>query len=427
MMTSTNVIALKRPPPAPTVRDYAVAQAHVKGLCVRETKRSSGTTRTYMYRYAWLGQNVRLGMGPVEDTTERAAIAEAQRYAAWLADGKDPKVERDAQRDVKENGAFTFQRAAEEWMVRKLPGLKNDKHQTQIKSRLSALYPKLGRLPMAAISPSDVAKAIEPMWIETNPTAIKTLRYVKDVFNAAIAHGRRTDANPADMAVLQHHLTKVRKGRQRHFASLPWEQLPEFWRELAGERGDGADALRLTLLTAQRTAQVIESTLDQFHPDKGLWVFEFEDVEMMKTDETVALHRVAMGPLACQLVRARKDLLTELTPKQSKLFGIANMTMLSVLKRMGYWEPGLSEKGGRITVHGFRSTFRTWFEDNWMKIGIWDNAPPGFQPHLLAEAQLSHTGGKSKIDAAYQRSDLLTLRLKVMAKFEEFVTGKVRQ
>jgi integrase len=55
---------------------------------------------------------------------------------------------------------------------------------------------------------------------------------------------------------------------------------------------------------------------------------------------------------------------------------------------------------GDLTVHGFRSTFRDW-------------AAETGQPTDVAEAALAHTLG-NKVQAAYQRGDLLERRRKLM-------------
>lgn len=417
----SNVVALKPRPAAalPASREYAVAQDQVQGLVVREIRGATGIGRSYLFRYRLFGQNVRLGIGSAKDLTEKQAVTEAQRFAAWLADGKDPKKERDGRIDVMANGPYTFKRAAEEWLTGHLPGLKNDKHKAQLQSRMRSFYPELGSLPMAAIKTKDVSAALRPMWVNTHATAEKMLPYLKAVFDMAIANERRPDgSNPVDK--VKKLLPNVRRGRQRHMASRDWETLPEFWRELAGERGNGAEALRFATLTGQRTAQIINSTVDQFDLDRGLWLFEFEDADdMMKTD--VAVHRVALGPVALQIVKDRIELVagmhSETPVGKRQVFEMSNMTMLACLGNMGYWGKDVSEKD-RVTTHGMRATFRSWYADNRIKIGLYDDK--------LAEAQLSHTGGKSAIDAAYQRSDLLVLRQKLMTAWEHFVaTGEV--
>ena len=75
------------------------------------------------------------------------------------------------------------------------------------------------------------------------------------------------------------------------------------------------------------------------------------------------------------------------------------MTMSAVLKRMQVDE---------ATVHGFRSSFRTWA-----------GGSGGNYRTDIAEAALAHVI-KDKT-AAYQRGDLLELRAEMMAKWEGFL------
>jgi integrase len=73
------------------------------------------------------------------------------------------------------------------------------------------------------------------------------------------------------------------------------------------------------------------------------------------------------------------------------------MAMEMTLRRLGR---------GDLTVHGFRSTFRDW---------------AGETSHAadLAEASLAHTLG-NKVQAAYQRGDLLERRRALMDAWEAF-------
>ena len=63
--------------------------------------------------------------------------------------------------------------------------------------------------------------------------------------------------------------------------------------------------------------------------------------------------------------------------------------------------------GEKWTVHGFRSTFRDWGEEN-------------FIHDTLLEKALSHSQ-KSKTVRAYQRSDLLEQRRPIMQKWADAV------
>ena len=73
------------------------------------------------------------------------------------------------------------------------------------------------------------------------------------------------------------------------------------------------------------------------------------------------------------------------------------MVFLMLLRRM---------ERGDLTAHGFRSTFRDW-------------AAETGQPADVAEAALAHTLG-DKVQAAYQRGDLLERRRKLMESWATF-------
>ena len=68
---------------------------------------------------------------------------------------------------------------------------------------------------------------------------------------------------------------------------------------------------------------------------------------------------------------------------------------------------GLAE---RATVHGFRTSFKTWCMEQ-------TNTP-----WAVGEAALAHTIGNST-EAAYARSDLFKKRRAVMQKWADYVLG----
>ena len=80
---------------------------------------------------------------------------------------------------------------------------------------------------------------------------------------------------------------------------------------------------------------------------------------------------------------------------------LSSMALLMTLRRMGR---------GDITTHGFRSTFRTWAAER--------TSFPG----EVVEAALAHTIG-NKVEAAYQRSDLLEKRRALMDEWGKYCSG----
>ena len=61
------------------------------------------------------------------------------------------------------------------------------------------------------------------------------------------------------------------------------------------------------------------------------------------------------------------------------------------------------------TTHGFRTSFRTWAAESGL-------------PREIAEATLAHVN-PNRVEAAYQRSDLFTLRAELMERWARYVAA----
>jgi integrase len=79
---------------------------------------------------------------------------------------------------------------------------------------------------------------------------------------------------------------------------------------------------------------------------------------------------------------------------------MSNMAMLMLLGRMGRND---------LTVHGFRSTFRDWVEEQTA------------YPNSVSEAALAHVVG-DKTEAAYRRGDLFQKRQRLMDDWSRYCT-----
>jgi integrase len=120
----------------------------------------------------------------------------------------------------------------------------------------------------------------------------------------------------------------------------------------------------------------------------------------MKTGEafSVPLSEAALRILADQMGHRGKNPHIFAGRPREPLSGMA-MAML------------LSRMGESVTVHGFRTSFRTWCSDI---------AHVEFE---VAESCLSHRVG-SAVSRAYARSDMLDRRRPIMAAWANYVEGK---
>ena len=110
-------------------------------------------------------------------------------------------------------------------------------------------------------------------------------------------------------------------------------------------------------------------------------------------------HRVPLVKEAQSLLNELPRMSEYLFPGQRMNKPLSNMAMLTLLKRMNYRS---------ITVHGFRSTFRTWVSER-----------TNF-PREVAESALAHKND-NKVEAAYQRGDLLAKKVELLEKWSMFV------
>jgi integrase len=178
--------------------------------------------------------------------------------------------------------------------------------------------------------------------------------------------------------------------KTKHHPALPYQQIAEFVEKLRQMDCLSALALEFTILTAARTEETLAAKRNEIKDE--LWTVPAERMKAGKEQ------RVPLVPRVLEILKISKDL----DPDSEYLFSrngrrLSNMAMLALVKGMGY----------KITVHGFRATFRTWSEEETM------------HHDSLAKKALAHTI-KDKVDEAYNRGDLLKKRLKLMQDWSKF-------
>ena len=112
-------------------------------------------------------------------------------------------------------------------------------------------------------------------------------------------------------------------------------------------------------------------------------------------------HRVPLSDRAIEILRATGDNRTGFVFQSAR--GKGKHLDAKTIRMM------LESAGINTTVHGFRTSFRTWCQESSI-------------PREIAEPALSHTNGNA-VESAYARSDVLDLRRKVMQTWAEYVTG----
>ena len=137
------------------------------------------------------------------------------------------------------------------------------------------------------------------------------------------------------------------------------------------------------------------ATWKEFNLDAGIWTIPASKMKAKRE------FRVALSSYAINLLKSL-PVLGEYVLIGSKGQPISQNTMLAVLKRMGY--------RGKITVHGFRSSFRDYIGE---ETG---------HPERLAEHALAHIISDAT-EAAYARGDQLHKRFELMEDWGRYVMG----
>ena len=352
-----------------------------------------------------------MGLGSAESVSLATARALAKACRDELAAGIDPieaRAARKAQADLTAAQSMTFAACAAAYIEAHQSGWRNAKHAEQWKATLATYaYPAFGAIPVQQVNVSLVVKVLEPIWRTKTETASRLRGRIEAILDWARVRGFREGENPArwrgHMESLLPPRGKVR--RVKHHPALPYQEVGAFMAELRAQKGVAARALEFAILTAARTNEVIGATVGEFDQAATTWTIPGGRMKGGKDEHRVPLS-VPASAIISDLVAGGTGAFVFPGVKPSKHLSTGAMLML--LERMGR---------GKITVHGFRSSFRDW---------VSEQTAYGTE---VAEMALAHTI-KNKVEGAYRRGDLLEKRRQLMEAWAEycsapFVGGKV--
>ncbi|WP_417473435.1 tyrosine-type recombinase/integrase [Luteimonas mephitis] len=357
-----------------------------------------GGTKSWVFRYKRNGRARELGLGALLTTPLAAARKKAEEMRLTLGAGLEPVATRDAARAAAAS-RMTFADCATAYIAAHKDGWSNPKHADQWTATLDTYAnPVFGKADVSAVDTAMIVRALKPIWTEKTETASRLRGRIERVLAWATTADYRKGDNPARWrGHLDTLLPKPSKVKTvTHHPALPYAEIGAFMVKLAAEKGTAAHALRLAILTATRTNEVIGATWSEFDLKAKVWTIPAERMKAGKE------HRVPLSAAALKIVKSSAPPAANpgayIFPGAKKGQPLSNMAMLAVLKRMNR---------GDLTVHGFRSTFRDW------------SAEATAYPRELAEKALAHTI-RSEAEAAYQRGDLLTKRAEMMQAWAKY-------
>ena len=332
-----------------------------------------------------------IGLGPVSDLTLEEAREKARGLRKLARSGENVRELRDKREEI----PMTFRQAAEAAHKALASGW-SDRHADAFLSTLKLhAFPKIGNLRVDAVDEKALLAVLSPMWSRTPSAARKMRQRLGVVLDYAKGMGWRSIGAPRDGL----RPLLARQAKAGNFASMPYESLPPFVAKLeAGAETMGRLALLLTIYTAARQGETRHAMWSHFDLEAGEWK---RPGELMKNGEP---HMVTLSPQALAVLERAKALRT--CTRDCLVFPgksgkpLSDMTLAKLVRPTGF------------TVHGFRSSFRTWAAERMPSV-----------PEAVAEAALSHTI-PDKVIRAYNRAKFNELRRTLLDAWGRYASGQ---
>ena len=372
------------------------------GLYLQVTK-SGG--KSWLYRYKRKGKDYWKGLGTYahNKTTLGLARERATECRRLRGEGIDPIQHfkgLDRQQDIDELKGKSFKEVAEDHINAKKMEWSNAKHEYQWTQSLEHyVFPMIGHLAVEDIDTRLIEKVLTPIWHTKTETATRVRQRVEAILNRAITLEYRDGPNPAVWrGNMENLLPKPKKVHEVvHQASMKYGQITEFYNSLIESSSVSALALRLLILSCMRSKEVRGAQINEFDFGKRLWTIPASRMKGMKGRK-----RKHIVPLTDEMINVVNR--TESNRRGGYIFpGTGDIQAISdtaVRKQLHKTHPDL-------TVHGFRSTFRTWAGES-----------RSFEGEVC-EMCLAHKI-ESALAQTYNRTDYVEKRRKVMEAWSDY-------
>ncbi len=363
--------------------------------------------RRWVFLFRWQGKPTEMGLGSASAVSLVKARSLAAKAREALAQGINPVVARDAERDAAAAMStlvtptppeMTFGEVADQMLATLEGSWGNAKHSAQWAMTLREYAAPIRSLPVSKVATEDVLQVLEPIWRTKSETASRLRGRIERVLSYAKARGLRAGENPA---LWRGHLDQILPPRKRltrgHHAALAFADLPAFLLKLRAREATAARALEFGILTAARSGEILGAQWSEIALDRQTWTVP---ANRMKAGRE---HRVPLSPQAIELIKAMKSHQkgNYVFPSQRLTNGkdapLSTMSLAMLLRRMEM----------PVTVHGFRSTFRDW------------SAECTSTANEVCEAALAHTI-ENRVEAAYRRGDLFEKRRVLMYAWADY-------
>jgi len=370
-----------------------------------------GSAKSWVFRYRMPGRKERnMGLGSFPDIKLKEARDEAHRCRELLRKGIDPIEDRDSnflKQKLAEARNMTFGACATafiDWKSQAVNGGVPDWEPSTTKQmkRFVRLYlervpkgaPKdampLTDLPVNVVDVPEIKSVLEPLYLTKTSTGEKVRSLIKGILDYATANKFRTGPNPAvNDDSFKMVLPNIKHREIKHHKSLPYAKIGNFMSALRQFREldiTGTRVLEICMnglilefiiLTAVRTQEATKARWEEFEG----WEESGPAIWTVPKPRTKSKKKKNAGPHVVPLSRRAVEILKIMKAKQVAehiesdyvfVYG-ADEALRVGHRRFGQPITGegevirfLQDTFGHpeLTVHGFRSTFKSWQIDH---------------------------------------------------------------
>ena len=371
------------------------------GLYISISKPGRGK---WSFRYTINKKSREMGLGSYPDVSLSDARQLSLNNKQLLSKKIDPIDEKNRAEILRQQQNKKFSDIADLYIrTKKLPEWTNPKSFQSWKNTLNTYAaPILDSKPIVDINRDDIINVLLPIWRKKTETARRIQQRLFLIFAFAKIRGWYNNDNPASW---KEHLSLVlpdpyKIQKVKHHASLSYLQINDFYKQLSEIDLFSAYALRMVILNVTRTSEVIKSKFEQFDLEKRIWTIPYQNMKARKE------HKIPLSNEAISIIKFMRQkhnheyVFTNLVTGKH----ISNGAMLHLLKS--------KFRNLRITTHGFRSTFRTWAEEQGK-----------YQYYAIKFSQAHEL--PNKIEKAYMRSDLKPERTIIMNDWEKYLLSNI--
>jgi integrase len=383
---ATRLSDLKIKAAKPKDKDYTLTDGDGLQLRVRT---NGSRLWNFNYIHPVTKKRINMGLGTFPELSLAHARKRTVEARELVAQGQDPKEQRDADRQAKKAATeHTFQNVATAWFELKKDSVTTAYAEDIWRSLTLHIFPDLQATPISEISAPQVIKLLRPLETKGSLETVKRLtQRLNEIMTYGVNYGL-IHANP-----LSGIRSVFKKPKKKNMAALPPDELNDLMVAIANAsiKRTTRCLIEWQLHTMTRPAEAATTRWADIDFSKKIWTIPAERMKKRRS------HIIPLTEHALALLEAIKPYSghreyvfpADRNPRTHCNSQTANMA----LKRMGF--------EGRLVSHGMRSMASTILNEHG-----WDAE--------LVEVALAHVD-KDEVRSAYNRADYIERRRPMMA------------